>query len=160
MRGFRRSIPLRGLIVALCVQALALSAWSGRANAEDLMLTEESHSFSKGWAWMWFGLSAVSFAVAANDYEQIQPNINKAKAAYAKYQAATTAADALAWRDQTTASSSRAVAYESSTNVALGLGVIFAAAAFAMFHYTGKDEGADSAPMLLSERGIELRLRF
>ncbi len=157
MRGFRRSIPWRGLIAALCVQLLALPAWSGAARAADMMLMEESHPEANRYAWMWIGLSLISFGVAANDYDESQTNIKQAKAAYAKYRVSASQPDALVWREQTTTLSHRAQSYESTANAAIGLGVLFAIAAIATFRSTGTD---DATPMLLSERGIELRIRF
>lgn len=156
MRGVRRSKILSGLILALCVQLLALPVWSGTARAADLMLMEESRSDSNRYAWAWLGLSLVSFGVAANDYDESQTNIKKAKTAYANYLSAKTQADALAWRDQTTTLSHRAQAYESTANAAIGIGVLFVIAAIATF----RSSGPDTTPMLLSDRGVELRIRF
>lgn len=156
MRGFRRSKLLSCLILALCVQLLALPVWSGTARAADLMLMEESHPDSNRYAWMWLGLSLVSFAVAANDYDESQTNIKKAKDAYANYRASSSQTDALAWRDQTTTLSHRAQAYESTANAAIGLGVLFVIGAIATF----RSSGPDTTPMLLSDRGVALRIRF
>lgn len=155
MRGWRRSIFLRGLIVALCVQLLALPALSGTARAEDLMLLEETHSYSKAWAWTWLGLSLVSIGVAANDYNEIQFNMKKAKAAYDRYHAAKNASDAIFWRQQATTYNDHAQSYESTTNAALGLAALFAIAAIFTFRSAATENGAESAPMLLSERGVD-----
>jgi hypothetical protein len=156
MRGLRRSIPVRVLIVALCAQLVALPVWSGAARAAEMMLMEESHPDSNRYAWLWLGLGLISFGVAANDYDESQSNIKKAKSAYTNYQASKSQADALAWRDQTTTFSHRAQSYESTANAAIGIGVLFIVAAIATFRSTGPDD----TPMLLSERGVELRIRF
>jgi hypothetical protein len=126
------------------------------AHAEGLMLMEEPQPPSTGYAWLFVGLTLISYGVAANDYQESQYNITKAKDAYKKYVAATTATQALNYRQLTITYSNRAQSYESTTNAALIIGTLFALTAIATF----RSDGSDSGPLLLSDRGITYRKTF
>lgn len=141
----------------VCAVALSLAAMPGaKASAEDLILAEEPHSLGPLSALIFTGLSLISFGVAYNGYQDDEYNIAKAKKAYKNYQAATTAAAALAYRDQTDTYIHRAQNYESSGNVAVLVGTAFALTAIAIF----RSHGDSATPILLSDRGVGWTYRF
>ena len=152
----RRSMLAWAVVLALAAQLVALPGWPGTARAAELMLMDERRTDGSGYAWLFLGLSAISFAVASNDYQETQDNMKKAKAAYDNYRAAKTASDATYYRDQTTGYSNKAQAYESTTNGALVIGTLFFIGAVAVF----RAKPYDSTPILLSQNGIELQFKF
>jgi len=144
------------LIVAIALPMVMAPCLSKSARAADMMLLEEQKPFSHGYGWLFIGLTLVSYGVAANDYEESQYNLKKAKDAYRNYQHATTADQALAFRNQTITFGHRAEAYESTTNAALIVGSVLALTAIAIF----RSEGVDNSPILLSDRGIAFHMNF
>lgn len=155
--GVRRcAVLLRGLILAICVQLAILPALGGTARADELMLMDEKRPDTAGYGWLFVGLTLVAFGVAANDYQETQDNIHKAKNAYSNYRAASNATDALYYRDLTTTYSHRAQAYESTTNAALAIGLVLALTSVAIFRSDGKPD----TPILLSDRGVQWTYRF
>jgi len=152
----RRSLPLRGLLLAFCVQFALLPVWAGTARASEMMLMEEQRRDTPGYGWLFVGLTLVAYGVAVNDYQESQDNIRKAKSAYSSYVASRNAGDAVMYRDLTNTYSHRAQAYESTANAALFMGTVLALTAIAIFRSDGKPD----APILLSARGIEWQYRF
>lgn len=148
-------LAARAFVLALCA-LVAAAALPGRPRAEEMMLAEEQRIGSAGYGWLFVGLTLIAAGVAANDYQETEYNVKKAKDAYSNYQAAKDASTALYYRDLTTTYSHRAKSYESTTNAAIVLSLAFAATAVAIFSSSGKEE----SPLLLSDRGVQWTYRF
>lgn len=137
--------------IALCV-ALMAAATTARA---DLMLMEPPRTDFMWYGVLMLGLSAASFAVASNGYTESAEALDKADDAYTLYKAATTVADADKYHKLTERYRREAVAFESTANAAVFLGIVLGAAGI----YSLFAEG-ESKPILISHNRVGVRLRF
>lgn len=137
--------------IALC-GALMAAANTARA---DLMLMEAPRTDFAWYGVLMLGLSAASFAVASNGYAESAEALDKADKAYALYKAATTSADADQYHKRTERYRREAVAFESTANAAVFLGIVLGAAGI----YSLFTEG-ESKPLLISHNRVGVRLRF
>ena len=87
---------------------------------------------------------------------QRDENLSKADAAYTRYQNASTATEAIDERLETSKFHNSAKAWESTANVGLILGILFAWTSYEAFQ--GPPD--ESRLMLLSLRGMGLRIHF
>jgi hypothetical protein len=145
------------LVVTVMLQAVWLPASAVAADLDTrLMLADEPRTgASYGLGAMFTGLTLVSLAVVANDYNESQKYIKKAKADYANYSAASTAQAALDYRAATTRDSNRAQAYESTANGALVFSTLFFLAAVASFR-----SGGERSSLLLSAHTVGWEFHF
>ena len=147
---------MRALGAGLLV-AVLLGLWCIPARADGLLLLEENPQTDyRPYGWLFLGLSLASLAVAANDYQETQYNLNQAKKSYNQYLTANTTQSATDLHNQTESSLSKARDYESTTNAALGLALIFAATAYASWAW----HGTSNTPLLLSQNSVTWQVRF
>jgi hypothetical protein len=119
------------------------------------MLLDEPRTSYKWYGVLALGLSIGSFNVARNGYQESADALDKADAAYKRYKAAATADDATKYHNLTVHYRREAVAFESTANAAVFLGVIFAATGVWSFFADG-----DKTPLLISYDRVGLQYRF
>ena len=140
---------LAGLLAGLLV-------WAPAGAAFGLSVRDNAPPNYTAYGWSFLGLSLVAFAAGTNGLAQRDDSLSKADASYKDYQAAGTGADAIALRLETSKYHNAAKAWESTANVGLALGILFAATSYVAF---STDPNA-SRFMLLSQNSVGLGWRF
>ena len=141
------------VVAALLFFAAAIAS---PLQAADLMLDDTSPPPYAAFGWSFFGLTVVSLAVAAQEYNASQEALDKADKNYKLYKVATTEADALYYRARTEKFHNRAKTAEGRANLGLVLGVIFAVTTY--YSFWPEDISAPSLEVSLD--GINWRMRF
>ena len=140
---------LAGLLALLLV-------WAPAGAAFGLSVRDNEPPNYTAYGWTLLGLSLAAFAVGANGLSQRDDNLTKADAAYEDYQAAGTGAKAIDLRLETSKYHNAAKAWESTANLGLALGILFAASSYAAF---STDPNA-SRFMMISQHGVGMGWRF
>lgn len=139
-------------IVSIAVCGVLMAAATARA---DLMLMEPPRTDFTWYGVLMLGLSAASFAVASNGYAEAAQALDKADEAYALYKSATTADAADKYHKRTERYRRQAVAFESTANAAVFLGVVLGVAGVYSLFADG-----ETKPILLAHNRIGVRVRF
>lgn len=141
-------------MVSLLVLALALAA-AAPVRAADLMLNEPPRTDYRWYGVLFLGLSALSFSIAQHDYDKSDTAKKKADDTFDLYKAATTSTDADRYHSKTNRYHRQAVAFESTANAAVLVGVVLGLTGI----YSFTDNSRDT-PILLSLNRVTVRVRF
>lgn len=154
-RATRLAARLR-VVLALLALTIAVSlAPLGSASAATSLREPDKPNY-EAYGWTFLGLSVVSLAVGFNALSQRNENLDKAEASFKKYKVATDPSTVAQLRRETSRTHNAAKAWESTANVGLLLGVVFAATSYGSFTIDPNEPSF----MSLTHRSVSILIRF
>lgn len=138
------------------IVALVLGSTPALAQKSKLLLEEQPRTNFTVYGWTFLLLSLGTLAYGAKAYDDSQEDLDNADANFASYQTASSASEATTFRNAANENLNDARANESRANLALWLGIIFAATSW----YSFNAEDLPESGLALTRDSVILRYRF